>query len=147
MPIVFVDPPGGDFWNAWQHYVKDHLLKHGLIAAQDLHLYKITDNVETAVEEVRNFYSNYHSVRYTRDELVIRLRRAPNAKQLDEIRAKFSDIKPTGDFRVSGALSIERDEPALKDFPRLVFAFNRRDHGKLRLLIDYLNEMPNAVTR
>jgi uncharacterized protein (TIGR00730 family) len=139
MPIVFIDSPGGDFWGAWQRYVMDHLLKSGLIAEQDLSLYKITDNVDVAVEEVRRFFRNYHSVRYTRDELVIRLQRAPNEKQLDEIRARFSDIKMGGDFRVSDALPIERDEAALKDLPRLVFAFNRRDHGKLRMLIDLLN--------
>jgi uncharacterized protein (TIGR00730 family) len=139
MPIVFIDSPGGDFWGAWQRYVMDHLLKSGLIAEQDLSLYKITDNVDVAVEEVRRFFRNYHSVRYTRDELVIRLQRAPNEKQLNEIRARFSDIKMGGDFRVSDALPIERDEAALKDLPRLVFAFNRRDHGKLRMLIDLLN--------
>jgi uncharacterized protein (TIGR00730 family) len=142
MPIVFVDSPGGNFWDAWQKYVLDHLLKNRLIGEQDLNLYKITDNVDFAVEEVRKFFSNYHSVRYTRDEIVMRLHRAPNAKQLDELKSKFSDIKVNGDFRVTPALPIERDEPALKDLPRLVFAFNRREHGRLRQLIDFLNDLP-----
>src|SRR3954470_21803427 len=43
IPIVFIDRPGGNFWSEWQRYVKDHLLKSGLIAPQDLNLYKITD--------------------------------------------------------------------------------------------------------
>ena len=43
MPIVFVDRPGGDFWQAWQDYVKNHLLARKLISPDDLHLYKITD--------------------------------------------------------------------------------------------------------
>jgi hypothetical protein len=34
---------------------------------------------------------------------------------------------------------MERDEPALANLPRLVFRFNRRDHGRLRILIDLLN--------
>ena len=42
------------------------------------------------------------------------------------------------------ALPVERDEPALAHLPRLVFTFNRRDHGKLRMLIDYLNDLPAA---
>ena len=141
IPIVFVDSPGGSFWAGWQRYVKEHLLKQGLIGPEDLHLYKITDKIEEAVEEVRKFYSNYHSVRYVRDELVIRLHRKPNEKQLGEIEAKFKDIKPAGEFRVCSALPVERDEPALKDLPRLVFAFNRKDHGRLRQLINYLNEI------
>jgi uncharacterized protein (TIGR00730 family) len=139
VPIVFVDQPGGDFWQGWQHYVKNHLLARGLIGEHDLHLYKITDNVDEAVREVRHFYSNFHSVRYSRDDLVMRLHRKPTDEQLATINDKFADIKVRGQFRVTNALPVERDEPALADLPRLVFQFNRRDHGKLRMLIDYLN--------
>jgi uncharacterized protein (TIGR00730 family) len=139
IPIVLVDSPGQGFWDAWQRYIKEHLLKLGLISPQDLHLYKITDNVDDAVKEVTRFYRNYHSVRYTRDQIVIRLHHAPTSRHLDEIRRQFADINIDGDFRLTHALPVERDEPALKDLPRLVFAFNRKDHGKLRQLIDYLN--------
>jgi uncharacterized protein (TIGR00730 family) len=142
MPIVFVDRPGGGFWQGWQSYVKDHLLARGLISPDDLNLYKITDSVEEAAREVTHFFSNYHSIRYAHDDLVIRLRRAPSEKQLAEITERFSSIKSRGDFRLSAALPVERDEPSLKDLARLVFTFNRKDHGKLRVLIDYLNDMP-----
>jgi hypothetical protein len=37
---------------------------------------------------------------------------------------------------------LEKDEPALADLSRLVFTFNRRDHGRLRMLIDFLNDLP-----
>jgi uncharacterized protein (TIGR00730 family) len=142
MPIVFVNKPGGTFWNAWQQYVEEHLLKGGLIGKHDLRLYKITDNVDEAVHEVRHFYNNYHSVRYAREDIVLRLHRKPTQKQLAEISEKFADIKTKGDFRLSGPLSIERDEPALSNLHRLMFAFNRRDHGRLRMLIDHLNDLP-----
>ena len=140
MPIVFVDSPGGDFWQGWQDYVKNHLLGRGLISPNDLRLYKITDNIDEAVAEVRHFYSNFHSVRYARDEIIIRLHRRPSDAQLVAISKEFSDIKTKGEFRVSGALPVERDEEALASLHRLVFAFNRRDHGRLRMLIDYLND-------
>jgi uncharacterized protein (TIGR00730 family) len=139
IPIVLIDSPGQGFWDAWQHYVKEHLLKHGLISPQDLSLYKITDDVEEAVKEVTRFYKNYHSVRYTRDEIVLRLHHPPTSRHLDEIRREFAEINSGGDFKVTSALPVERDEPALKHLPRLVFEFNRRDHGRLRQLIDYLN--------
>src|SRR5688500_9074398 len=142
IPIVFVDRPGGDFWHAWQHYVQNHLLARGLIGPNDLHLYKITDDVDEAVREVRHFYSNYHSLRYWRDELILRLHRRPDDAQLAEIGEKFADIKPRGEFRLSGPLPVERDEPALARLHRLVFTFNRRDHGRLRQLIDFLNDLP-----
>jgi len=142
IPIVFIDRPGGDYWKGWQDYVEKQLLARGLIGHADLRLYKITDNVDAAVEEIRHFYSNYHSIRYTRDEVVLRLQRRPTDAQLEEIRSTFSDLAPKESFRLSGPLSVERDEPALATLPRLVFAFNRRDHGRLRILIDFLNDLP-----
>jgi uncharacterized protein (TIGR00730 family) len=142
VPIVMVDRPGGTFWLEWQEYVEKHLLERGLISPPDLNLYKITDNVDEAVHEVRHFYSNYHSLRFARDELVFRLHRAPNERQLAEINEKFADVLTSGKFRVSASLPVERDEPALKDLPRLIFNFNRRDAGRLRLLINHLNDLP-----
>jgi uncharacterized protein (TIGR00730 family) len=141
-PIIFVDSPGGGFWQAWQDYVNNHLLKQGLISPDDLHLYKITINVEEAAEEVRRFYSNYHSLRYAREDVVMRLHRKPTDEQLAYINDNFADIKKGGKFVVSAPLPVERDEPALKDLHRLVFSFNRKDHGRLRMLIDYLNDLP-----
>ena len=142
VPLVFIDSPGGDYWRCWQDYINKQLLGRGLIGETDLRLYKITDNVDEAVREVRHYYSNYHSIRYVRDELVMRLQRGPTPEQLAVIEKNFSDIKIRGAFRVSGALSAEADEPSLLPLPRLVFVFNRRDHGRLRMLIDYLNDLP-----
>ncbi|HEX3357862.1 MAG TPA: TIGR00730 family Rossman fold protein [Tepidisphaeraceae bacterium] len=141
-PIVFIDRPGGSFWKSWQDYVEKHLLGRGLISPEDLHLYKITDNVEAAADEVKKFYSNYHSLRYAREDVVLRLQRKPNEAQLAEINEKWADINKRGKFTVTQQLPVERDEPALKDLHRLVFAFNRKDHGRLRMLINYLNELP-----
>ena len=141
-PIVFVDSPGSNFWNTWQDYVKNHLLKQGLISPEDLHLYKITSSVEEAAEEVKHFYSNYHSLRYAREDVVMRLHRKPTEEQVAYINDNWPDIKRGGKFSVSTALPVERDEPALKDLHRLIFNFNRKDHGRLRMLIDYLNGLP-----
>src|SRR5256885_2289153 len=117
MPIVFIDSPGGDFWQGWRSYVENHLLARGLISTNDLRLYKITDNVDAAVHEVRHFYSNFHSVRYARDEIIIRLHRRPTDAQLAEISEKISDIKTKRDFRLSDALPLERDEEAASSTP------------------------------
>ena len=141
MPIVFVENPEGNFWTGWQDYVKNHLLTSKLISPEDLHLYKITRDLDAARDEVRNFYANYHSIRYVHDRLVMRLQKRPTPEQLAEIAERFSVIKSSGEFVVSDALPIEKDEPALAHMPRLVFHFNRRDHGRLRQLIDHLNRL------
>ena len=142
VPIVMVDRPGGQFWGEWQDYVRNHLLDRGLISPNDLALYKITDDVHEAVREVRHFYRNYHSLRYYRDDVIIRLHHPLTEAQVAEIGEKFSDIKVKGEFRASSPLPVERDEEAIARLPRLVFAFNRRDHGRLRMLIDHLNDLP-----
>lgn len=142
MPIVMLDRPGGSYWRSWQEYIETQLQRRGLIGPDDHRLYKITDDVTEAILEIRHFYSNYHSVRYTRDEIALRLHRQPTPIQLAELNDNFADIDSGGGFRASGPLEVERDEPALSDLPRLVFAFNRRDYGRLRMLIDYLNDLP-----
>lgn len=141
MPIVFIDTPGGDYWASWQEYVKNQLLRRGLISHDDLALYKITDNVTDAMSEIVRFYHNYHSLRYVRDELVLRLQRRPTPEQVRQLAGEFKDIIVRGTIKVSDALPIERDEPTLGHLARLIFIFNRRDHGRLRKLIDRLNEL------
>jgi uncharacterized protein (TIGR00730 family) len=143
MPIVFIDSPGGNYWKQWQAYVEAQLVARNLVNPTDLRLYKITDNVDEAVREIKHFYSNYQSIRYTRDLVALRLNRAPTPKQLDRIAKEYADLtgENGGAFRVSGPLSVESDEPALANLARLVFPFNRRDHGRLRMLIDDLNNL------
>jgi uncharacterized protein (TIGR00730 family) len=142
MPIVFVDHPGGDFWKGWMAYVHKCLLGRGLISPSDLHLFKITDSNDEAIREIQHFYSNYHSIRTVRNEVVIRLQRKPTPQQLQQINKDFADLtQDGGDFRVSGPLPIESDEPKLSHLYRLVFPFNNRDHGRLRVLIDHLNDL------
>jgi uncharacterized protein (TIGR00730 family) len=142
VPIVMIDSPGSDYWRCWQDYIKNQLLGRGLISPTDLRLYKITSDIDEAVYEVVHFYNNYHSIRYVRDELVMRLHRAPSPAQLAEIEREFSDIKTKGTFHITGPMAVEIDEPSLAYLPRLVFHFNRRDHGRLRVLIDHLNDLP-----
>jgi uncharacterized protein (TIGR00730 family) len=144
-PVVFIDSPGMDYWRPWQEYVERQLLARGLIGPDDLRLYRVTDSVDEAVGEITRFYVNFHSIRYTPDQTVLRLRRRPSQEQLAEITALFSDIS-SGEFRAAGPLPVESDEPGLAGLHRLVFPFNRRDYARLRMLIDHLNDLPPAAT-
>jgi uncharacterized protein (TIGR00730 family) len=139
VPVVFLDEPGGDFWLGWQEFVKDRLLGRKMISPEDLSLYKLTDRVEEAVAEILQFYRVYHSMRYVRNKLVLRLQTPPSDALLTQIHEEFGDIVHDGKFTVSGPLSEEQDEPALEKMPRLVMRFNRRNLGRLRQLIDCLN--------
>jgi hypothetical protein len=86
-----------------------------------------------------HFYANYVSMRYVREKLVFRLRTTPSEAVLEELHKRYAKLLVSGKFEVRKALSAESDEPELADLPRLVFQFNRRDHGLLRQMINYLN--------
>ena len=138
MPIVFIETPGGSYWSDWVKYVKKHLLGKRKISEEDLSLFKVTDSVNAAVEEIAGFYKNYHSLRYVKDKMVIRLQRAPDAAGLKFLARDFRDIYvPDGGLHVTGALPEEGEYP---DLPRLVFRFNRMNFGRLRQMIDALNK-------
>ena len=139
MPLVLIDKPGGTYWNTWDRQVRDHLLQSGLISKEDLHLYQITDNPQQAVKWITRFYRNFSSSRYVKDLLVIRLRRPPPASALDALNEDFADIIAGRPIHPCKPLPEERDDPDFVDLPRIAFGFNRRDYGRLRLMIDRLN--------
>ncbi len=141
VPLVCVDPPGGDFWRTWDGFVRRMLLDRGLISDEDLALYRVTDSAEAAADEIVEFYRNFHSSRFVGKRLVLRLRHAPSDADLEQIRSNFGDIVADGTFAVTAALPEETEEEALADLPRLVFQFNRRNLGRLRQLIDTLNRL------
>ena len=117
----------------------DRLLRDRMISYQDLSLFKLTDNCEEAVEEVLSFYRNYHSMRYVRSDLVFRLTKPIRDELLAELNEEFTDILNTGQFRQCDFLPEEKDEPDLARLPRLIFHFTRHGFGRLRQLIDHLN--------
>ncbi|MGO8748065.1 MAG: TIGR00730 family Rossman fold protein [Thermoguttaceae bacterium] len=139
VPVVFLDAPGGDYWQTFQEFIRKSLLARGMICPEDLALYRLTDKVEDAVQEVLGFYRVYHSMRYVHESLVLRLQERPGDQILDRLHEDFADILVKGKFTVSGPLEEERDEPLLADLPRLVFVFTRNSFGRLRQLIDFLN--------
>jgi uncharacterized protein (TIGR00730 family) len=139
MPVVFLDAPGGSYWQALNRFFIESLLANGMISNEDLHLYRVTDSVQETVDELTHFYRVYHSMRYVKQRLVFRLQTPLTPAQLDEINAEFTEILVDGKFEQSGPLPQERDEPELAHLPRLVFHFNRRNLGQLRQLINTIN--------
>jgi len=140
VPVVLLDAPGGRYWRDLLDYVQTRLYDAKMISPEDLSLFKVTESAEEAVKEITGFFCTYHSMRYVRERLVLRLQHAPTAAQMDEINTKFADILTGGEFELLlEPLPEERDEVDLLKLPRLMFRFNRRSLGRLRQLIDYLN--------
>jgi uncharacterized protein (TIGR00730 family) len=138
-PIVMVDEPGGDYWKQVVGFINGVLLKRGLISEADPSLYRVTDSVDEAVQEVTGFYRVYHSMRYVRDQLMLRLQRTISERTLEELRREFRDIIVRGTIDLTEAHPHEANESHLQQLPRLRFHFDRHGLGRLRQMIDRIN--------
>jgi uncharacterized protein (TIGR00730 family) len=139
VPVVLMDAYGGAFWRPFDEFIRNTLLTDGMISPEDTSLYRIVDTIDAAVGEVLNFYRVYHSMRYVRKNLVLRLREPLSPERLEAINRDFPDILQDGAIVQRGPLPEERDEPELAQFSRLIFHFNRRSLGRLRQLINTIN--------
>jgi len=139
MPLVLVDKPGGIFWKTWDKNIREQLLRDALISPDDLSLYQITDRADEAVKIITRFYRNFHSTRFVKDLLVIRLKHAPDESAIAAMNEDFSDIIMEGKIKVIKPTPEEIANKEHLELKRIAFAFNRRDYGRLRQLIDVLN--------
>jgi uncharacterized protein (TIGR00730 family) len=139
MPLVLVDRPGGAYWKTWDKHVREHLLRNGLISPDDLNLYQITDDVQQAVKWITRFYRNYHSLRYVKELLVIRLHNPPSPSAIEALNEDFADIIAGEKIHAVPATPDEIEDDDHVGLPRIAFHFDRRQYGRLRQLIDALN--------
>jgi uncharacterized protein (TIGR00730 family) len=139
IPVVLLDPPGANYWQALWDFINSHLLRTKMISPEDLHLFKLTDSHEAARDEILQFFRVYHSMRYVKHSLVFRLQEPLHPLLLEAINAQFADLLTDGKFEQRSALPLESDESEIAHLPRLVFRFNRRNLGRLRVLIDAIN--------
>ena len=138
-PVVMVDVPGSDYWHHFNTFCKNVLLNRKLISEFDLALFKVTSSVDEAVDEVLRFYRVYHSMRYVKGDLVLRLNKKLDGDKLESIRVDFADLLKGGTFDITGPLPEEANETNLAHLPRLKFRFDRHKLGRLRMLIDAIN--------
>lgn len=139
MPVVLVDRPGGTYWKSWDKTLREHLLKNELISPDDLFLYQITDSPEQAVKWIVRFYRNYHSMRYVKGKLVIRLKHAPAVSALEALTEDFADIISAGKVELVPTSADEHEDGDVPELPRIAFDFDRRHYGRLRQMIDAVN--------
>src|SRR5215467_8172904 len=58
IPVILIDKKEGTYWKSWTEFLREHLLKQKLISPEDFNFFRITHDVEDAVEEVLKFYRN-----------------------------------------------------------------------------------------
>jgi uncharacterized protein (TIGR00730 family) len=139
-PVVLVDSPDGTYWQKWSEFIEQELKGNGLISPPDTSLYRITHSVDEAVEEVLGFYRVYHSMRYVRKDLIVRLNRPISDATLARLNVEFKDIIWEGRIERADPDPQEANEPGLLDLPRLRFRFDRHGHSRFRQMIDLINK-------
>src|SRR5678816_117302 len=110
MPLVLMDRPGGAYWRTWDKHIREHLLRNGLISPEDVNLYHVTDDPAHAVKFVTRFYRNYHSMRFVKDLLVIRLQHQPSETAIAGLNEDFADIITAREIRPTEATQEEKED-------------------------------------
>ena len=78
-------------------------------------------------------------MRFVKDLLVIRLNHAPSDSALDALNEDFADVVAGEKIHLIEATPEEREDADAPELPRIALSFNRRDYGRLRQMIDVLN--------
>ncbi len=139
VPVVLLEGEGGHYWDDWMQWVQQHLGDNGWISEEDLSLLRVVRTPAEGVAHVRHFYNRYHSARYVGPRYVLRLQRPLTESQVAQANEQFGDLVDEGEMRLSGPLDGETDHLELM---RLGFVHTKRDWGRMRQLIDWLNDLP-----
>ncbi|MBU3759807.1 MAG: LOG family protein [Candidatus Omnitrophica bacterium] len=141
-PIICLDPPGSRYWSSWKRWLMEHLGKRGMIDMDDINLIDFTHSAEEAARIITDFYRNYHSMRYIRDLLVMRVRRPLPGRKLDQVNQRYKAILKHGTIQQhENPFEEETNEPHdTQSLTRISFYFNRRHFARLKMLIGEINE-------
>ena len=142
IPLILMENPGNDYWSGWIRFLKDILLFDDYIDSQDFSLFDQVASIDEAIEIIERFYKRYHSIRYVGDKMVIRLSSNLTTPEMQKLKDMFHDLLiPGGDLYLSDPLPEEQNEPELNHLTRLVIDFNRKDFGRLRQMINAINDI------
>lgn len=136
VPIVLLGGEGESYWLEWEHYLQNNLLAKKFICPEDQNFYYRATTIEAAVEHIQQFYLCYHSSRYVKDHLVLRLNSPLTDSQIKNLNNEFSSLIKEGEIYACSLLPGEDDHLNL---PRIAFKHNHRNFGLLRAMIDRIN--------
>ncbi|WP_313301019.1 LOG family protein [Pseudomonas sp.] len=147
VPVVLLDSPGGTFWQDCLAFISRQLEENRYILPSDLKLVRLVHSADDAVEEINQFYRNYHSSRWLNNQFVIRMQHRLSEAALVDIEENFADLRLSGHFQQHADSGAEHETGSYSHLTRLTFAFTGRDQGRLRELIDFINLSENWANR
>lgn len=143
IPLVLIDKPNGNYWQNWHNYLQENVLARGYINPEDLEIYTITDNPETACQIITDFYRVYHSSRYVKEQFIIRLNYELNDEQIEQLNQEFSHILIQGKIEKIKPLPKEKGE--YNNLPRIAFYFDQRKFTTLYRMIKMINNFSTTT--
>ena len=139
VPIILMDLFDKPYWQQWEKFLREAMLSRGYITGREFSFFKIMDSVEAALGEIQTFYRNFHSYRFVKRDLVIRLNHPPAPGLIDTLNQAFADILTGGKITQTEPLPEEADDPGTLHLHRLSVPFKREDFARLRQMIDVIN--------
>jgi uncharacterized protein (TIGR00730 family) len=139
-PLIFLETEAGSYWEGWRRFVDEQALARSYVSPEDDCLYKIVNSADEAVAEIHAFYRNYHSIRMVGRTMVIRMEVLPSPSEIAALNQEFADIVVEGAIEATEPLGPERSSEDHLELARLKLRFNRMHFGRLRQLIDRINE-------
>lgn len=143
-PIVLLDAPGGTFWGGLRRFVDEHLVTSGVISPDDFDRVLVTDSVAEAAAHITGFWSNYDSLRWVGDRLVLRLRHEPTDAEVEALNDEFGGLLAEGRIVRTGPRRPEVEDGDRLDLPRLMLRLNQFRVGRLHRLIRAINRLDSA---
>ena len=139
VPVVLLDQEDGTYWDKAMDFMREELADKNYILPSDLRLMRIVRSPLEAGQEIARFYRNYHSSRWFRNKFVVRMNHPLNQGAMETLHKEFIDICATGGYEQVSYCPDTHNEPEFSNQFRLEFAFNSRDHGRLREMVDFIN--------
>jgi len=140
-PVVLVETDQGTYWHGLEEFLESQAIAAGYISSEDDTFWSVANSADEAMAIFHEFYRNYHSLRTVGDVLVLRMKRLPSTAELDLINREFSDIVVTGDISPVEPFPEEIANNDSLELKRLGLRFNRLHYGRLRMLINVLNDI------
>lgn len=139
-PIVCLDHPKSKYWLGFKKFCNQQLARQKLIDPRDMDLIYFTHDPQKAADYINDFYRVYHSMRYVKNSLVLRLQRKLGRVELATLNREFKDILRKGNIRqVLEAFEEEGETGHAHDHPRIYFHFARNHFFRLHHLIQRIN--------
>ena len=139
VPVVFLEISGRPFWSPLMATLEPLLLGQGLISPEDTSLYTVTDDVDTAVGEITGFYSNYHSIRFVSDVMIVRMKREVPDAEFGAFARRHSSLTDGTPIDKVPATAAEVRDGDVPELPRIALRYAAKGFAPLRPLIDDLN--------